>query len=199
MTNSKWMALHISIRQSPHHILSYYDQQLVSHINIAHCVKDSFLTSFPMTNRKWVTLHILWKAVQLHLFLWSTGSESHCIFYEKQPHPMTNRKSVTLYFWQSHHIFPITNRKWVTCTLCERQSPHIFFYDQQEVSNIAHFIKGSLITSFPMTNRLWVVTLHISWKAVSSHLFPMTNRKQVTFHILCKAVSSHLFPMTNRE
>ena len=34
---------------------------------------------------------------------------------------------------------------------CERQFHHILSYDQQKVSDIVHFVKGSLITSFPMT------------------------------------------------
>ena len=36
-------------------------------------------------------------------------------------------------------------------------SHNIFFYDQQEVSDIAHFMKSSLVTSL---HSLWV-TLHI--------------------------------------
>ena len=113
----------------------------------------------------------------------------------------------------SWHLFlwP-TASKWY-CTFCERLSHHIFSYDQQRVSDIAHFVKGSLITSFPMTNSLWV-TLHILQR--QSHqsfsydqqfvcdiphflkgslmaCFPITNRKWVTLHILWKAISSYLF------
>ena len=151
MTNSKWVTLHIWWKAvSSHHFLWWtasewhctlcdrqcrhiisYDKQEVS--DIAHVVKGSLITSFPMTNRKWVTLHIVWKAVSSHHFLWWTGSEWHC-------------------------------------TVCERQSHQMFSYDQQYVSDIAHFLKGSPITSFPMTNRKWV-TLHILWKGVSWHLF----------------------------
>ena len=36
-------------------------------------------------------------------------------------------------------------------------------YYQQGVSGIVHFMKGSLITSFPITNSQWVV-FHILWK-----------------------------------
>ena len=141
--------------------------------HIAHIVKGSLITSFPATNREWVTLHTLWEAIWSHHFLWPTASVWHCVF-------------------------------------CERQSHHIFSYDKQLVSDIAHSVKGSLITSFPMTNSKWV-TLHILWKAVSSHLFlwpteselhwtfcpitpvPMTNSEWVTLHILWNAVSSHYF------
>ena len=153
-----------------------YDQQEVS--DVAHFVKGSLITCFSMTNRKWVTLHILWKAVSLHHFLWPTACEWHCTF-------------------------------------CERQSHHIFSYDEQEVSDIAHFVKGSLLTSFPipigsewhctfcerkfityfpMTNSMWV-TLHILWKAVSWFITSFSYDQQRVSNIahLWKAVSSHLF------
>ena len=61
--------------------------------------------------------------------------------------------------------------------------------DQQKVSNIRHFVKGSLITFLCMTNRKWVMW-HILWKA--HHIFSMTNSLWVTLHILWNAVSSHL-------
>ena len=96
------------------------------------------------------------------------------------------------------------------CAVHERQSHHIFSYDwQQAVGDIAHFVKGSLITSFPMTNRLWVA-LFILWKALSSYdqqhvsdtrhfvkgnlitSFPITTSLWVTMHILWKAVH-HIF------
>ena len=259
MTNSKWVTFHILWKAVPSHLFLWptgsvwyctfcerqsdhifsYDQQEVS--DIEHFVRGSLITSFPMTDRKWVTLHFLWKAVSSHLFLWPTACEWHCTFCERQSHhifsygqqqvsdialfvqgslftsfPMTNREWVTLHILfksVSSHLFlwPIGS-EWY-CTLCERQSHHIFSYDQKEVSaNVAHFVKGTLITSFPMTNRMWV-TLHILWKEVSSHLFsydqqevsniahfvkgrlitsfPMTNSLWVTLHILWKAGQSH--------
>ena len=150
----EWVTYKFRERQS-HHILSY-DQQQVS--DIAHLVKGSLTISFPMTNRMWVTLHILWKSVSSHLFLWPTGCEWHYTFFESQSH-------------------------------------HIFSYDQQDVSDIAHYVKGSLITSFPMTNRMWA-TLLVKGSLVTS--FPMTNRRWVTLYILWKAVLSHIF-LTNSE
>ena len=182
-------------RQS-HHIFSY-DQQLVS--DIAHFVKGSFITSFPMTNSlwvilhifvkgsfitsfpitnsKWVMLHILWKAVSSHLFLWPTASEWHCPFCGRQ----------------SHHIFCYNQQSVSDIKLhaYERQSHHIFCNDQQGVSDIAHFVKGSLITFFPTTNREWV-TVHNLWKAVSSHLllWPTACEWHCTF---CEGQSHHIF------
>ena len=110
-----------------HHIFSYY-QQHVS--DIAHFVKD---TSFPITNRKWVTLHILWKAVSSHIFLQPKASEWYCTFHDRQSH-------------------------------------HISSYDQQVVSDIAHFVKGSLITSFFLspTGSEWHCT---SCEMQSHHIF----------------------------
>ena len=151
MTNSKWVTLHIWWKavsshhflwwtasewhctlcdRQCHHIISY-DKQEVS--DIAHVVKGSLITSFPMTNSKLVALNILWKAASSHLFLWPTGSEWHC-------------------------------------KLCEKQSHHIISCDEQEVSDIVQCVRGSLMRCFPMTNSMWV-TLHIFWKAVSSHVF----------------------------
>jgi len=188
LTTSLWVMLHILWEQS-HHIFPYpiacgwhctfcgrqschifsYDQQEVSDI-IGHFVKGSLITSFAMTNsRKWVTLHILWKAASSHLFLCQpTGSESDSTHFVKgsiitSMVPMTNRKWVQLHiFWKavSSHLFlwP-TGSEWY-CTFCERQSHHVFSCDQleQQVSDIqlAHLVKDSLTTSFPVTNRLWV-------------------------------------------
>ena len=102
-----------------------------------------------------------------HLILWLTGSECQ----------------VTLHtLWKAVSSFPMTNSKWVTC---ERQSHHTFAYDQQQVSDIwkavsSHLfpwptacgwhctsMKGSLTTSFPMTNSKWVTCA----KRQSHHLF----------------------------
>ncbi len=111
----------------------------------------------------------------------------------------------------SHLFLWLTGSEW-HCAFCERQSHHIFSCDQQEVSDIAHFVKGSLITFCPLTNSLWV-TLHILWKAISSHLFlwptasewhdctfcerqsDMTNSLWVTLHILWNEIASHLFSL----
>ena len=166
-----------------------------------------------MANREWVTLQILWKLISSHLFLWPTGSKWHCIFCERQSHhifsydqqPVSDIAYVSshLFLWptasewhckfckrQSHHIFPYdywTASEW-HFAFCESSSHHIFSYDQQLVSDIAHFVKDSFITSFPMANSLWV-TLHCS--LITSSL--MTNSLWVTLHILWKTVSLHLF------
>ena len=223
-------------RQS--HCIFSYDQQLVS--DITYFVKGNLIAYFPMTNSQWVTLHVLCKAVLLHLFLWPTESEWHCTFSERQSHCIFsyNQQQVSdiAHFVKGSLIayFPMTNSEWVIlhilwkavslhlflwptacewhCTFCERQSHCIFSYDQQEVSDIAHFVKGSLIASFPMTNSMWV-TLDIFWKAVSSY-----HQQQVSdIALLRKAVSSYIqqqvsdiahvvkgsvissFPMINRK
>ena len=149
-----------------------------------------------MTNREWVALHILWWAVSWHSFLWPTACEWHCTFSERQFHHIFSydqQQAVSNKYilWNavSSHLFLWPTGSECHSTFCERQSHHIFSYDHQGVSNIPHFVKGRLITSFPMTNSLWV-TLHL-WNRHSSHLFPMTNREWVTLHILWKAISSY--------
>ena len=231
-TASEWD--YTSCERQPHHIFSY-DQQKVS--EIVHFVKGSLITPFPMTNRKWVRLHILWMAVLSHHFLWQKECEWDCTCCERPYYDtcsydqqnvseiahvvkssfitsflMTNSLWVRLHIlWRavlSHRFLWCTGCEWDT-TFCERQP---FAYDQQKVSDIAPFVKGSLMTSFPMTNRQWV-TLHILWMAVSPHAilwptecewhctflkesiitsFPMTNSMWVTLH-MWKAVSSHFF------
>ncbi len=219
MTNSLWVTLHIlwkavssdlflwptACEQHSMHILwkaissdlFLWPQQRVS--DIAQPVKNSLITSFPMTNSKWV--NILWNAVSSDFFLWPIASEWHCTFCERQTHQIFS------YVWPT-----VCEWDW---TFCERlQSHHIFSYDQQEVNNIAHFVNSSLITSFPMINRELVTVFHILWKVVSSDLFlwptdcgwiqdfvkgslirsfPITNSLWVPLHTLWRAVSSYLF------
>ena len=150
-----------------------------------------------MTNRKWVTLHILWDTVSLHLFiLWPTECQWYCTFCERfWSHlflwPIASEWHCPFCEKQSHQIFS-TGSEWY-CTLCERQSHQIFSYDQQDVSDIAHFVKGSLARSFLMTNSEWV-TLHILWKAVSPFLFlwPTASEWYCTSF---ERQSHHIFPL----
>ena len=155
------------------------DQQNVS--NFAPVVKGSLITPCPVTNSEWVTLHILWKAVLSHLFQQPTESEWHCTFCEMKFHHIFfyNQQLVSeiAHFMKGSLItsFLITNSMWVRlyilwkavssclflwptacewdCTFYKRQSHHIISHDQQGVSEIAQFMIGSLITSFPMNNR----------------------------------------------
>jgi len=103
-----------------------------------------------MTSRKWVTLHILWKAVSSDLFLWPTACEWHCIICERQ----------------SHHICSMTDSLWVILNILWKAVSHfsnhlaqsvsdiehfeknISSYYEQEVGDLAHFVKGNLIRSF---------------------------------------------------
>ena len=199
MTNSLWVILHILWKAVSHifvwptvcewhctfcerqsHHIFRYDQQQVS--NVAHFVKGNLITSFPMTNRLWVTLHILWKAVTSHILVWPTACEWHCTFLWK---------GVSSYLF----LLP-TACEW-HCTFCERQSHHIFCYDQQGVSDILHLVKGSLITSFGMPNRLWV-TLHILWKVVTSEILlsPTVCERHCTF---CERQFHHIFSYDQQQ
>ena len=119
-----------------------------------------------------MTLHHLLKGSLIFL-LWSTGSEWHCTFCQ--------RSSIT--------SFPMINSKWVTL-FCERQSHHIFSYDQQGVSDIATFSERQSHHIFSYdNNRKWVI-LHILWHSLITS-FPMNNSKWVTLHVLWKVVSPH--------
>ena len=161
--------------------------------NIANFVKGSLITCFAI-NSKWVTLHIWWKAVSSHLLLWPTVCEWHCmfwkgnLFYDKQD--VSDILHILGKVVSSHLLLWPTVCEW-HCIFCERQSPHLFLWPTVGEWHIARFVKGSLIRSFPMTNRKWV-TLHILWKAVSSHLFlwPIGSEWHCS---LWKAVSSDLF------
>ena len=102
------------------------DQQQVS--DIADFMKGSLITSFPITNSKWVKLQILSKGVLSCLFLCQIGSEWHYIYCEGI--------LITSFLW------PTGSER--HCILCGGRWPHIFSYDQQFVSDITHFVKYSL-------------------------------------------------------
>jgi len=140
-----------------------------------------------------------------HLFLWPTGSESHYTFCERQSHhgqQIVSDIHCTLCEGHSHHIFSYDKQGVSDIAHVLKGSLTTSFpYEQQGVSQIiAHFVKCSLIlwpigsewhctfcesfiTSFPMTNSLWV-TLHTYFVKGSLITFPMTgNRKWVIWQI----------------
>ena len=88
---------------------------------------------------------------------------------------MTNSKWVILdVLWDAvlSHLYPCSIGSEWHCTFPESQSHHIISYDQQFVSDIAHLVTFSLITSFPMIHREWV-TLHIcEGSLITSFLWP---------------------------
>ena len=150
--------LHI-LWKAAHHIFSY-NQQSVS--GFAYFMKSSFITSF--LNRLWVTLWMamlsLITSFSMTNSLWVALLVKGCLithfFYDKQ------RVSGIDILWKailSLLFLWLAESEW-DCTFCERQLHDFFFYDWQKVSEIAHFVKDNLITSFPMTNSKWV-TLHI--------------------------------------
>ena len=169
-------------------------------------IKGSFITSFPLINRLWVTSHIFVKTVSSHLFLWLTACEwMYSSFCERQPYHiyMVNRLWVTLYIFVKVILmipsFPMTidhqyvsniSHLWKEITTLNQIS-----YDGQYVSNIAHFCENQSHNHiFSMTNRVWVM-LHIFVKgSLIITSFPITNRMWVTLQILWKAVLwSYLF------
>ncbi len=188
MTNSRWVTLNILWKEVSSGLASagLFQWPTACEWHCAFCERQSHPT-FPMTNREWVALHILWKAISSHLFLWPTASEWHCTFCKRQSHHilMTNSLWVTLHILckaisSGLFLWP-TESEW-HCTLCERQSHQNFSCGQKSVSDIAHFVKGSLIRLFPMTNSKWVA-LHVWWKADTSHLllWPTASEWHYTF------------------
>ena len=166
---------------------------------------ETFLKSCFMYFSPWLT------GCEQHWQFFGRWSKSHNIFSHDQQgvsgithfvkgslityFSMTNSEWVTLHIlWkvvsESHLFLWPTASEW-HYTFCERQSHHIFSYDHQLVSNITHSVKGSLITSLPMTNSMWV-TLQILWQAVSSHLFlwPTASEWHCTFY---ERQSHHIF------
>ena len=171
------VALHILWKTS-HHIL-FHDKQIVSD---SIFLKSSLITSCPMTNSLWVTVHFF--LIRLINVLQPTESGWH--FSERQSHHILSCiqqvvSGITHHFlhlliWatdseshcrfqkavSSHPVICMTNRVWVT--------PHIF-------------LKDGLITSCPMTNSLWVSLHKFLWKAVSLHfiIFPTGSEWHCTF------------------
>ena len=223
MTNRKWVTFHIwgkAVSSHPflwpkgsgwcctfcemqsHHIHSYGQQEVSS---TPHLVKSSLMiTCVPMTKRQWVAFHILWRPLSWHLFLWPKGSEWHYMYI------LWKAVSWPCFLWptesechcilckrQSHHIFCMTYSLWVPFNILWKAVWSHLSYDQQKVSDIAHFVNSTLITSFAITDSLWV-TLHIVWKAVWSHLFlwPTASEWHCT---CCEKQSYHIYPYDQKE
>ena len=157
MANRQWVALLTCMKDNLMTLLFLWSTGCERHCTFVW--KAIWLHLFPVTNREWVTLHILWKAVSSHLFLWPwIGCEWHCTFLWNAvlSHHQQQVSGIAHFCeWQCHHM--ALNRQWVSlhiyvngiliwptasqwhCTFCERQSHHIFSYDKQHVSVIAHF------------------------------------------------------------
>ena len=159
--------------------------------------KGSLFTSCPMTNRKWVTLHISWRyshgiltydktVCQLcctlfwavlwffitNLFLWPTGSEWHYIFSERQSDlitscPMSIRMWVILPVFSERLFHYRPTSGCKWCPFIWKTVHHILSYDHQDVSDIC--LKASLTTSesYPMIIRRLVTHIVHGWMAVS--------------------------------
>ncbi len=108
------------------------NQQDVS--DAVHVVKENLITPYTMTDRKWITLHILWRAVSSHPILWPTGSEWHYTFCERQFH------HILIFSYYHQQVSTITYSAssslitcllwWIAsewhCTFYEGQSHHMF-------------------------------------------------------------------------
>ena len=81
----------------------------------------------------------------------------------------------------------------------ECQSHHILSHDHQRVSDIAHCMRGNLITTYPVMNRKWGkwASLHIFWVEMP-HICPMTKSLWVRLHIFVRGNLISSYFMTNR-
>ena len=114
----------------------------------------------------------------------------------------------------SSHLFLWPTASEWQCTFCQRQSCHIFCYDAQQVSGIAHFVKGFLFIHDEQQ-----VSDTALYERLSHHIFsygqqqvsdivpfvngsfitcvPITNSLWVTCTFCKKPV--HIFPFNQQE
>ena len=147
MINSESVTFHI-LWKAPSLQFSF-DQQQVS--DIALFVNSSLITSFLLTNSKWVTLHILWQqscyiflwwqiasewhacfvpAVSSHLFLWPTASEwLPKLFDLHSQHTLIYKCLIYNYI-----LFIHTYQKVSICHIFSRSSFHIIIIIDCKIS-----------------------------------------------------------------
>ena len=187
MTNSEWVTLQILwIAVSSYDqqfvcgipdfvkggLITSYEQQAVSDSNITHFMNGIILMNLITSWQQFVS-----EIVKGSLITSFSMANSEWVTLQT----VWKRVSLHLFLWP-------TASEW-HCTFCEKHCYLIYSHDQQRVSDIAHFEKGSLITSFPMTHSLWV-RFHTLWKAVSSYLILWPKGSE--WLDLWKAVSSIL-------
>ena len=202
MTNRQWVRIYVFLSGSltlptageSHATFSWISQQIVLWPGI--CEWHSTL---------------IWKAVTSHLNLWPTVCECHCTMFWKLAVSLscfiTNRQWVTFHICRidCHHILSYNNRMWVIVfyimwkapsshlvlwpTVCEwhqtvlwkASSPHLVPW-LTVCEWHCTFYERHLITSCPMTNRLWV-TLDIFLTGSLITSYPMTTRKWVILYL----------------
>ena len=176
MTNSKWVTLYCVSRQ----LMTSFLWPTGSEWHCTFCE----MSSFPMTNSLWVSLHI---------------------FCERQSHyilPMANSPWVPLHI-AVKGIHSVTschmiNRLWVTlCIVVQSRTITPFLMTNSLWVTFHIVMKGIAITSFPLTSRKWV-RFHILWKAFLSHLllWPTESEWHCTF---VKGSLMTSFTRTNRK
>ncbi len=120
-----------------------HNEQRVSDINFLF--KASLTVSYPITNSKWVTWYICWKAISSHILPWSTASEWQNTFlngYLTIYPPVTNSLWVTLQFLKgSLNICSLwlTDCEWHLNFLKDSY----YISHQQEVGNIDFSLRKS--------------------------------------------------------
>ena len=136
-----------------------------------------------------------------------TGCEQHwrfCGRWPKSHHmlswPTGSEWHCTSHERQSHHMFSYDQQQVSDIAhFCERQSHHISSYDQQGVSDIANFVKGSLIKSFPMTNLTACWWHCIFFERQSDHILSHDQQLVSDIAHFVKGSLIIYFPTTNRK
>ena len=235
-TESEWHCF-ISLPGILINHVSSHDEQYVSDTALFLCQEISAIMAHPMTNRKWVTLLYFFASHSYKSWLipWPTGSKRQCfislpdtpindvswpigcewhcfilcqVLSSVMPHPMTNRKWVTMIYFFARHSHQSCLITWSTgsewhciISLLVTLINHASSYNQQHVSDTALFLcqaLSSIISWHPLTNSMWV-TLHYFF-ARHSHwscfmLWPTASEWHC--FIACSLIMSH--SMTNRK
>ena len=174
----------------PHHIFSYAACEQCCTLVIAYRQSHHI---FP-TNSKWVTLYVLWKAVSSYDWQGVSGiayfvQGSLIISFPYDQQSVSDIVHFVKVITSSHLLLCSTACEW-HCTLWKAVSSHLS-NDQQLVSDwtfvkavssiflwptvcewLCTFVKGILISSFPMTNSLWVIVHFVRCSLITP--FPMT-------------------------
>ena len=154
MTNSLWVSKAVS---------SHFSDNKQDVSDIIHFVKDSLITSFPMTNSLWVISHVQCEYIISNTM--AKESQQRCFIFPRIPTYDFNSilKGGEWFRPLCYRIF------WTHCFVL------------QIVSNLASLVKGGFVT--PMTNSMWA-TLHILWCGSLVTPFPMIKRVWVTLYMM---------------
>ena len=135
-------------------------------------------------------LQVVWKSVKSNLLLHIGGKNYVMVeWFTKWPyhnfaHGQQNVSNIANTISEKLFYIHIFFLLLTGCELKFFMNEHSIksFHDLQGASDISHFVKGSLITAFPMNNSLWVALYSVCVKGRLITYFHVTNRKWVTSH-----------------